>query len=659
MIDKSLFSLPGIRSILALLVLFAVFEGAAVFGQAWSLSSAITNLWYGSALQDQLLWVALFLLSFIGMQGMRYVQDLVLDRYAFARADDLRHNLTSTLFSSGSELVQQHGTGNTTTLLLEGVEQVETYLRLVLQKMVHLVIIPVLLLVPVFVLDWISGIILLVVFPFIILYMVLLGRLAQERAVKQHKVFKLLSNHFIDTLRGIDTLKLFGASSKQGRGIYQVSEKFRKATVKTLSVATLSSAVLDLLATFSVAAVAIMLGLRLLEGSLVLFPALTVLLLAPEYFKPIREFASDFHASLDGRNALKSLLEILAGDKGRVAGAAADTSEGGRKTSGSVILSEEKDTLQASNETLRVKDPSPTAQDDRKSDISHSLPSPLSASSLVAASSPLPASSLSTASPPLSAPPSLAPLSSWSSDATISVDKLSFSYDEFEALCDISFAAKGFMKVGVIGTSGAGKSTLIHLLGGFYEAGRGTLCINGAELTSLRQPRWQQLVAYLPQDPYIFHATLRENITFYHPGATNAEVSEAVATVGLEDLVDELPQGLATKIGEGARALSGGQAQRVALARVCLDPKRSVLLFDEPTAHLDIETELELKQRMLPLMQDKLVFFATHRLHWMQEMDLILVMEQGRIVAQGSFEELQMQSGEFASLVSRLRGGVA
>lgn len=122
----------------------------------------------------------------------------------------------------------------------------------------------------------------------------------------------------------------------------------------------------------------------------------------------------------------------------------------------------------------------------------------------------------------------------------------------------------------------------------------------------------------------------------------------------LTDWINTLPDGLNTMIGEGARTVSGGQAQRIALARAFLDPKRKVLLFDEPTAHLDIETEASLKQDILPVFNDHLVFFATHRLHWIGEMDYVLVMDHGRLVEQGTPDQLAQRNGDYVKLRSEM-----
>ena len=575
MIDRSIFALPGIKGALAFLVAVAALRALAVVGQAWALATALVNLWYGGAVLDQAGWLALFLVCFVGRQALVTVQESYLERYADARADELRQDLLRTVFTEGGSVVQAHGTGTVATMVLEGVDQVETYIRLILPKTVGVVVVPFVLLVFIFPLDWVSGIIALVAFPFIILYMVILGHTAQDEAAKQHATFQVMSNHFIDSLRGIDTLKLFGRGKAHGASIYEVSERFREATMKTLRVATLSSTVLDLFSTFSLAAVAIMLGFRLVDGTLVLFPALLVLILVPEYFKPVRDFASDYHASLDGKNALITIQQLIGQRDEDAAARAARANEA---------------------------------------------------------------------------------VPAWDADARLEVRDLGFSYPDAAVLHDVSFSVQGFRKVGIVGTSGAGKSTLVNLLGGFAAPTEGALVVNGEDAGTLGCAAWQKQVVYIPQNPYLFHATLRENIAFYAPDAAEDDIERAVRVMGLEDVVAELPDGLDTLIGEGARALSGGQAQRIALARALLDPSRRILLFDEPTAHLDIETELELKERMLPLMEGRLVFFATHRLHWTRDMDLVLVMEDGRIVEAGAPDALLARGGAFARLVSQMGG---
>ena len=562
MIDKAIFALPGIKRILALLALFAGLQAFAVLGQAWSLSTAITNLWLGDAVAGQMWYVALFLACFVGRQGVLYAQSALLDAYAYEQASALRGALLEKIFTTNAQLVRRNGTGSVTAAVLEGADQAETYFKLILPKICGITIIPAILLVAAFALDWVSGLIMFVAFPFIILYMIIMGHTAKEKASRQHATFQIMSNHFIDTLRGIDTLKLFGMGKRYGKSIFEVSERFREATMRTLKVANLSSLVLDLFATLSVAAVAFMLGMRLVDGTVVLFPALALLVIAPEYFRPIREFAADYHASLDGKNALASIQALIA-----------------------------------------APDEAPDEQ----------------------------------------------PLPAWGAASRLALTGVGFSYPPFKALQDVSFEARGFQKIGIIGASGSGKSTLVNLLGGFASPDEGAIDLDGTALASFRQAAWQRQVVYIPQDPYLFHATLRENLVFYCPDATDAEVARAVEVVGLEALVAELPQGLDTRIGEGARPLSGGQAQRIALARAFLDRSRRVLLFDEPTAHLDIETEMELKERMLPLMAGRLVILATHRLHWLDAMDQVIVLEDGRAEAP--------ESGALARFVASVRGG--
>lgn len=581
MFDKRLFALPGAKSAIAWCIATSLLLAALMVGQAAALAWALTLLWEGSALSGVAAQLGAFALCFIGKQAATNIQAKQLELFAAARTEEFRQELSKHLYEGGAPLTQKLGTGAASTLCLDGIDNIEHYLSTALPRTVALVTMPFVLLAVIVFQDWVSALIALLVFPAIILQMVLIGSTAQEEAGKQHREYQRLANHFIDSLRGIDTLKYFGRSNEQADRVYETSEKFRIATMKTLRTATLSGAVLDAFSTISLAAVAVMLGFRLVDGSITLLPALFVLVIMPDYFRPIREFASDYHATLNGKNTLTQVLEVL--------GCSAETA-------------------------AKKESHTPGLQVDA---------------------------------------PKLEP---WQKLSVLTFEHIGISYEGETALKDVSCSFGGFRKYGIVGPSGCGKTTLAQLLAGVVQPTQGSIVVNNHAIETLSMPSWRKQVAYLPQSPHIFSTTLRNNLTFYQPDATEEEIAHALELVGLTSLVTELPKGLDTVVGEGGRSLSGGQSQRVALARAVLHRTCRVLVFDEPTAHLDIETEWELKQRMLPLMEGKLVFFATHRLHWLSEMDEILLLEDGQVRDFGSYEALSKASS-FVYLSSHEKEG--
>lgn len=573
MFDRELLQLPKIRRTLLCLALFSLLESFCIIGQATGLSRALVQLWEGASFFSVLTPLALFSCSFIAVRIVLNVRETFITSYATSCTNAMRERLLVSIFRTGAPAIQRFGTGSTSALVLNGIDKIRAYLELVLPKLVNMIVLPIAFAVMIARADWVSGIVVVILLPSMVLLMILIGKTTADRGREQHASFKVMSNHFIDSARGVPTLATFEVSKTYAQRVFAVSERFREATMRTLRTATLSGSVLDLFATLAIAAVSIMLGLRLIDGSLTLLPALFVLILTPEYFRPIREFASDYHASLDGLNSLRSVNEIL------------------------------------------------EATSDEPHD--HTIPT-------------------------------------WDAKSTLCVNDLSRKYAGVPALEGVSFECEGLQVIGVIGKSGSGKSTLLRLLAGLEDPSRGSFQVDhkGA-LNTLRHRQWQDQIAYIPQDPYIFALSLRENLTLYEPDATDNQIAHALEVVGLEGLVASLPQGLDTLIGEGGRGLSGGQAQRIALARVVLDEKRKILLFDEPTAHLDIETEYELKSAMLEVMKGKLIVFATHRLHWIDSFDRVLVFDEGRIIEAGTLDELRDSGAHFMRLVSTLRGGDA
>ena len=573
MIDRRLLKLEGMAQVMMALFASSLVQAGLIIGQSVALAFAIANLWNGEPLASQASLVACFAICFALRRTVILVQDSALSSFARKRASELKRRLLEKVFDARSLTAQDVGCASAATSATAGIDEIESYIALIPPKLCGVVAVSLPLLVAVFVLDWVSGVILLIAFPTIILFMIMLGRQARQNAERQYAVYHRLSNHFIDTLRGMPTLRVFGAVKRAGDEVFSTSEKLRKSTVATLRIATLSGAVLDLVATFGVAAVAMMLAFGLLDGTQTLGTALAIIMLTPEYFTPIRGFASDFHASLDGKTALAGVLDIL------------------ERAPSDQQLGQLADVQATEHSRIAFNG------------IGYEY-----------------------------------------------ADKAPDSSSASAALHDITFTVHGYQRIGIVGPSGSGKSTLADIVSGFKAPSKGAIDVDGAIMDDLQDPSWKRALHYIPQEPYVFHASLLDNIRLYSPDATREEVERAIATVGLDDLVEELEEGLDTVIGDSGRGLSGGQAQRIALARVLVSDNCRVLVFDEPTAHLDIETEYELKQKMLPIMDGKLVFFATHRLHWLNDMDYVIVLEGGTIAEAGTPEELLARHGALSRL---------
>jgi ATP-binding cassette subfamily C protein CydD len=354
---------------------------------------------------------------------------------------------------------------------------------------------------------------------------------------------------------GLPTLRAFGRARAQIEVVRRMADGHRVAAMRTLRIAFLSALVLELVATLSVALVAVPVGLRLLAGGLTLQTALLVLLLAPEAYLPLRAAGARFHASLEGLTALDQAFTL---------------------TSPPV-----------------PPRPTPTELVDR---VPVDRPSPTE---------------------------------------LVRLEGVTVAYERTTALRDVSSTIRPGERIAVIGPSGAGKSTLLGLLLGLVAPTRGRVLVHGVELSTVDIEVWRRGVAWVPQRPHLFAATLAENIALGDPDASPARMAAAVHAAGLDEVVAGLPDGLQTRLGEHGYGLSSGQRQRVALARAFLRDA-SLVLLDEPTARLDGASEAAILAATRRLLAGRTAVLVAHRPALLGEADRIVRIEDGRLTEPAS-----------------------
>lgn len=599
MIDKRLFKLPKAMIMLGMLAGLAILQAFSILGQGIFLAKAIVGSWHGYQFSYITKDVFMFFAMYLLRQVISWFRNWYMNQYAHKTTSLLRTKMLDKVYHGGIDLSSKVGTGNLVAMLLDGIDEVVNYLELIFPKVIGMAIIPWIILIYVFKLNLLSGIILLVVFPILILFMIILGTAAQANASKQFAGYINLQNHFVDALRGLATLKVLGLAKEYSKVVFESSESYRKKTMNVLRIAILSTFALDFFTTLSIAMIAMFLGIGLINGSLILLPSLTILILSPEYFLPIRDFGNDFHATLNGKNAMAQMFDIL------------DFETTPQENDLDYFTWNTSSSLSVNNVSFRYSHTDKTKFTVDKDSKTTGI-------------------------------------------AKIEEKKENVKTNE---LNDVSFDLHGYQKIGIIGETGSGKTTLLKLLSGFLTPlnKSDNFIVNNVQLPHLNQVNWQNQITYIPQDPFIFSDSIKSNIIFYNPKASLNEINDAIKKAGLVDFISSLKDGIETKIGEHGRGISGGQKQRIALARVFLASNRKILLFDEPTAHLDIETEYNLKDTMNELMKNHLVLFATHRLHWLKDMDYCLVIKNGKLVEQGTPKNLIVEGSEFQKLTNPLK----
>jgi ATP-binding cassette subfamily B protein len=242
----------------------------------------------------------------------------------------------------------------------------------------------------------------------------------------------------------------------------------------------------------------------------------------------------------------------------------------------------------------------------------------------------------------------------------IDLNDVSFQYQNEQAeqsvFKHLDLHIKPGEKIGLVGPSGGGKSTLTRLLLRFEDVNSGAISIDGQDIAGITQASLRRAISYVPQEPLMFHRSVRENIAYGNPTATDEAIIQAAKAAYAHDFINELSEGYDTIVGERGVKLSGGQRQRVAIARAILKDA-PILILDEATSALDSESEILIQNALWQLMQKRTAIVIAHRLSTIQKMDRILVLEGGAITEQGTHKQLLAKKGTYARLWGHQSGG--
>ncbi|WP_036839213.1 thiol reductant ABC exporter subunit CydD [Pleomorphomonas oryzae] len=556
----------GVRKETALLLATAVAEGLLGVAAAFITARIIDAVVFRDA---DFAAILPWLLQLLGIAALKAVIGYAGALVGFEAAARARQGLFARLLDQVATLgpVRLSGTatGDLVTTLTDAVAGIEPYWRQWLPATATVAVLPVAILLAVLPVDWRSAVVFAVTLPLLPMFMVLAGRSAERANQRQWASMARLGGHLLDAVAGLADLVLLGAAKREVALVARTADGYRRETMKVLRLAFLSALVLEFFATVSIAVTAVLVGFRLLWGEIAFIDGLTVLLLAPLFYAPLRTLGVERHARMEAVAAAERLADFLA-------------------------------------------KPAPRKNGDER---------------LVA-------------------------------DKAVSVrfDNVSAGYGDGRlALDGVSFEVRAGEQVAIVGESGAGKSTILSLIAGFLEPLAGTILIDGQPLASLDLDDVRRHIAFLPQRAFLFDATIVENIAMGRPG----NVAAALGAARADEFVARLPNGVESRLGEGGAGLSGGEAQRLMLARALLAPAPLVLM-DEPTAHLDAATEAAVGEAIAALSAGRTRLTIAHRLRTVETADRVLVLAGGQLIEEGSPAELKARGGAFGAMLATLEG---
>jgi ATP-binding cassette subfamily C protein CydD len=557
---------PRARRTVAAAVGLSVAAAVCWIGFALLLSVAISRVFVdgGTLASVDALLLAMLALAIV-RGALLWSSDVVSQRAAGRIETDLRERLAAALVALGPTAVRGERIGDLVYTAGEGVDALDPYVTRYVPARVLAVLVPVLVAIVVAVLDPWSVLILLIAGPMLVLLLGLIGRRVRDLAERRERELAWMNAHFLDVLRGLPTLKMFGRSAEQAETIRAVSRRQGSSTMDVLRTAFQSTLVLEWGATAATALVAIETSVRLMAGGLTFERALAVLLLTPEFFLPLRRLSAEYHVGRSAAAAAERVYAVL------------DT-------------------------PARIHVPAPGA------------------------ARPLPAR------------------------LDVRFDDVVVTYDDGSrtALAGCSLQIPQGQTVALVGPTGAGKTTVANVLLRFVDPEHGRVTVGGVALSELDPAQWRTRVAWVPQQASLFHGTVADNLLLARPDASDDDLVAASIAANAHGFVTALPDGYATPVGEGGARLSGGERQRLALARAFLRDAPFVIL-DEPTSHLDRESETLVLEAASRLMRDRTVLVIAHRPEPVAGADVVVTLRAGRVVGD---EPPDAPNGRVAPIVS-------